>query len=118
MIWTRSRSISMPSVACTTCIAVRALSKSTNRLSRLDSRCCTIRNAIPLFEGNASKSFLQASRPPAEIPIATIKKSAVFAAVSGPRIQRCRAALPGCGRLVVISALSEKEIPYQELREL
>jgi hypothetical protein len=39
--------------------------------------------AIPLRAGRASRSFLQASRPPAEAPIATIGKSARPLAESG-----------------------------------
>ena len=46
--------------------------------------------AIPLTDGSASRSFLQASRPPAEAPIATTENSAVLRAERGFDIQRDR----------------------------
>jgi hypothetical protein len=55
--------------------------------------------AMPLSAGSAVSSFLHASRPPAEAPIATIGKSAWLLAESGFRIQRGRSALICCGRL-------------------
>src|SRR5271163_4788497 len=99
MTQTRSRSISMPSVACTTFIDVRAASKSTSRLSWLGSRCCTITKAMPFRSGSASNSFLQASRPPAEAPIATIGNFARPLTESGVRIQRGRSTVERRGRL-------------------
>src|ERR1700684_2876112 len=77
-----------------------------NRLLWLGSRGCTIRNAIPLVAGSASSSFLQASSPPAEAPIAAIGKSARRPASSGLRIQRGRAGLGDCARPSDISILS------------
>ena len=65
----------MPSVASRTGIDVWPASKSTIMLSWLGSRCCTMMKAMPLTAGSASRSFLHASRPPAEAPIATIGKS-------------------------------------------
>ena len=49
--------------------------------------------AMPLCAGSASSSFLQASRPPAEAPIATIGKSARPLAEAGFRIHRGRSAI-------------------------
>ncbi len=46
--------------------------------------------AIPLTDGSASRSFLQASRPPAEAPIATTENSAALRAEMGFDIQRDR----------------------------
>ena len=46
--------------------------------------------AMPLTAGSASRSFLQASRPPAEAPIATTGNSAVLRAERGFDIQRDR----------------------------
>ena len=73
----------MPSVANKTGIDVWPASRSTIMLSWLGSRCCTMMKAMPLGAGSASRSFLQASRPPAEAPIATIGKSARPLAESG-----------------------------------
>ena len=44
--------------------------------------------AMPLTAGSASRSFLQASRPPAEAPMATIGKSTLLLAEMGLRSQR------------------------------
>jgi len=49
--------------------------------------------AMPLPAGSASSSFLHASRPPAEAPIATIGKSARVLTERGFWIQRGLSAL-------------------------
>ena len=59
-------------------------------LSWVGSRCWTMMKAMPLTAGSASRSFLQASRPPAEAPIATTGNSAVLLADRDLDIQRDR----------------------------
>ena len=54
---------------------------------------------MPLLAGRASSNFRQASRPPADAPIATIGKSAWLLAERGLRIQSGRAGFFCCGRL-------------------
>ena len=49
--------------------------------------------AMPLTAGSASRSFLHASRPPAEAPIATIGKSRAAARGERTLSQRGRSAL-------------------------
>ena len=64
--------------------------------------------AMPLTAGSASRSFLHASRPPAEAPIATIGKPArpLMGGKSG--IQRGRFAPTACWRLPGILRLFSK----------
>ena len=71
-------------------IEVWPASRSTIMLSWLGSRCCTMMKAMPLTVGSASRTFLQASRPPAKAPIATTGNSTVLRAERGFDIQRDR----------------------------
>src|SRR6185437_4077694 len=98
--------MSIPSVACRTVMDVWLASRSTIMLSWLGSRCWTRMKAMPFLAGSASTSFLQASRPPAEAPIPTIKKSSRLR--GGPRAgtavppERVRVGLTWGGRLLAI----------------
>src|SRR5262245_27951810 len=55
-------------------IVVSLASNSPSRLSCVGSRCWTNTNAIPVFVGRCLRSWVTASRPPAEAPIPTIGK--------------------------------------------
>src|SRR5579872_2416370 len=92
-------------------------------LSCVGSRCWTRIKAMPLSAGNASTSFLQASRPPAEAPIPTTGKLA--ASRGGPRAadsrppDRGRAALARCKRLPDILKFSRGDcFPCESTNEL
>ena len=67
--------------------------------------------AMPLTAGSASRSFRQASRPPAEAPMATTGNSSVLLAERGFDIQRDR--FPSIG---MIEASRHSEIFLEERR--
>src|SRR5262245_60608978 len=55
-------------------IPVERVRISLSMLSRLGSRCCTSTKAMPVSLGRWERSFVNASRPPAEAPTPTIGK--------------------------------------------
>src|SRR5476649_2442016 len=65
----------MPSTACTTVIDVWLAINSTSMLWWVGSRCWTRTKAMLVGAGRASTSFLQASRPPADAPMATTRNA-------------------------------------------
>ena len=117
--------MAMPLTACTTGILVWPASRSTIMLSCVGSRCWTRINAIPVSAGNALSSFVHASNPPAEAPIATMVKSgaveAGLASASGmttqPRLGRRVAALVLPWRRPAIAHMSSENgaIPWEGL---
>ena len=68
--------------------------------------------AMPLTAGSASRSFLHASRPPAEAPIATIGKPARRWRRGASGIQRGRFALTFVGGFQAFCDFSRRATPY------
>src|SRR6185503_3746919 len=65
-------------------------------LGRWGSRCWTSTKAMPVSAGMCWRKFLNASRPPAEAPMPTVKKSG--GATDVPRFARLALPLDGFGR--------------------
>ena len=64
----------MPSSIWLVGILVALESRSVRTVSCVGSRCCTNTNAMPVSSGSARRSWVKASRPPAEAPIPTTGK--------------------------------------------
>ena len=62
--------------------------RSVRTVSCVGSRCCTMTNDMPVSLGSARRSWVKASRPPADAPIPTIGKRGD--ASSGPTSCRAR----------------------------
>ena len=73
--------------------------------------------AMPLTAGSASRSFLQASSPPAEAPIATMGKPARPLMEGGSGIQRGRFAPTVCWRLPgILQFFSKSNAPRERAK--
>src|SRR5690348_18237191 len=101
----------MPCTASCTCIEVVFARILSRLLSCLGSRCCTTTKAIPVSPGKASRSWLTASRPPADAPMPTTAKAPASSAGTARDVFSALPESSGAERLSFMTEPVSAEVP-------